>query len=607
MALEQTSVPDSKTANQHLLKDGTVHPEVSPFLRTSDQTTGGDTHFDSATALYSASYDGLTVGKTTPKLDKAVLTDGALNIPDLWNSASDPFNFANAQRLSFAPKGAGADLNFTSNKDLIPASTAAAARDNTRATATPTDDTRATTTAAATDNAAAEQNARELLASHKAGDRWQANGTSYYVDPKGDLVEKNAKGVDYFGSDGSRISVGSDGSATLSKGGDTVTKKGDVYTKTYADGQEVQLHTQGDDPGQTVKLKNMEVHQHKAPLQKLTAEQLQHISDHRGATTVDQGQKQMRVAGSDQNGNVVEKDSGTDGATVHIKNTQGGFTNYYVNGGKVYAEGSDGKPTGDAIADKDFPPGMVRTEKGSIEVGSIVLTADNQYHDHSNNVLMQNKTARVDGSEATVSSETNQETIKTADRTYNYDCNSGKFAVLNANGSIDLTYNAATQNLYTDGAVFTPTGINDNGCGFSYNGGFTDNGTQIYADDSGSSDPSYATSTQADVVDAVTDADSTDYVVANDPSAVSVADVDNAQDVVLAAEAKAKPGSAAASTLAFELGELQDAEYNATRGIAARDQLGSNYSPELVRLMVEGGASRESLQQQGLLPLDQNT
>ncbi len=338
MGLDQTSAPDANLL-KHPPIDGTNHLEVvNPFLRPTDGQTGSDHPFTFETALYNASYDGLRINGSNRSTGDGAL-NGSLQIPNLWNADQTAFNFDNAAQLSFAPPGTGGDL-FKGSKDLvIPAAKATPTLDNVTVAS----------------NATTEQNARDLVASHKAGDRWQSGGNDYYVDPHGALLDKNDKGVHYTGADGAHISVGKDGTASLTKGGDTVTKVSDGYHKTYADGAEVDIKTKGGDTAQVVKLPNMEVHQHKGPLQKLTPEEVQHISE-RGGTTVDQGQRQVRVAGVDQSGNVVEKDSGQDGATVHIKNPQGGFTDYTVKDGKVYKTGADGNLAVTLLQTKIYHP-----------------------------------------------------------------------------------------------------------------------------------------------------------------------------------------------------------------------------------------------------------
>src|SRR5271168_3610357 len=117
-----------------------------------------------------------------------------------------------------------------------------------------------------------DREVKSILASHKKGDHWTANGTSYYVDSSGDLIEKDKKGIRFFGADGTKYD-GNRKEGVLTHNGETVVRKGNEYFKKYPDGQEVQI-TEKQDIEALVKIDGLIFEQRRAALQQMNPDGL---------------------------------------------------------------------------------------------------------------------------------------------------------------------------------------------------------------------------------------------------------------------------------------------------------------------------------------------
>ena len=82
-------------------------------------------------------------------------------------------------------------------------------------------------------------------------------------------------------------------------------------------------------------------------------------------------------------------------------------------------------------------------------------------------------------------------TVTTPSRSYTYDpAGKGKYCIRNSDGSDDLTYDNATRSLTTDGATFTPDGVQIGDISMGYDGSVSDSFLKIIdSDDNSSSTP----------------------------------------------------------------------------------------------------------------------
>jgi hypothetical protein len=290
--------------------------------------------------------------------------------------------------------------------------------------------------------------------SHKPGDRWSENGVNYFVDDRGDLIGKDKSGVHFKGSDGLRYdSNGKD--AILTKNGETVEKKGDQYFKKYADGEEVQIKDKGDIEA-IVKLEGMVFEQKKSALSHLDANKLADAANDQSKVLTGNNELQV-IKVDDKTGTVVGKSSNEKGAMVHLADG----SNYRVENGKVFAVDSSGAKT--EVKDGDLPAEIKRGPDGTLKIGSVSLTQNNEYHDSEHSMSMSDEQAKITAQTAkgliTAEVKDGLSVIQTPDHSYEYDDKGGKYVVLNAaDRSVDLSYDNATRNLVTDGVTFTPNG-----------------------------------------------------------------------------------------------------------------------------------------------------
>jgi hypothetical protein len=351
-----------------------------------------------------------------------------------------------------------------------------------------------------------DQQVKSILAAHKKGDHWTANGTNYYVDSSGDLIEKDQKGIHFFGADGTRYD-GNRKEGVLTHNGETVVRKGNEYFKKYPDGQEVQI-TEKQDIEALVKIDGLIFEQRRTALQQMNADGLADAA-RRGSRIVT-GTDGVAVYKVDADGDVIAKNSHDHGAYVRLKNGE----MYQIRDGKVYKMGGQGQSPQE-MTEADLPPQIKRGPDGSITVGTVTIEKGDKYHDREHNIQMSDQANRVTAAtsqgEVTAHVDNGKETIDSSSRSYTYDpSGGGKYCVRNSNGTDDLTFDNFTGALTTDGATFTPDGCQINDITMGNDGSVSDDILSIInADDNVQDDVAVASSTEeavgAQVIDSETD------------------------------------------------------------------------------------------------------
>lgn len=307
---------------------------------------------------------------------------------------------------------------------------------------------------------ALDSSTKTMLDAHKNGDSWSAEGTNYYKTDAGGLISRNKDGVHYVGADGLRFD-GNKNEGTITKNGETIVKKGNDYFKKYPDGQQVQITEKGDIAA-IEKLEGMVFEQRRAALEKLSPDALAKIAQKGESKTV-QGTDGVQVFNVDCHGDVIAKSSNQNGAFVRLK--ESGQT-FRIHDGNVYTIGPDGKSETHVPADK-LPKQFTVNPDGSIRVGTVTLTKDNQWIESTHHQHMQNMVAKVtaDTQHGPVVAEVKNgvESIQAPDHKFVFDSKAeggvGKFNVFNSDGSTDLTYNYRTHDLSTDGIDWSPQGL----------------------------------------------------------------------------------------------------------------------------------------------------
>lgn len=307
---------------------------------------------------------------------------------------------------------------------------------------------------------ALDTSTKTMLDAHKNGDSWSVEGTNYYKTDAGGLISRNKDGVHYVGADGLRFD-GNKNEGTITKNGETIVKKGNDYFKKYPDGQQVQITEKGDIAA-IEKLEGMVFEQRRAALEKLSPDALAKIAQKGESKTV-QGTDGVQVFNVDCHGDVIAKSSNQHGAFVRLKDSGQTFR---IHDGNVYTIGPDGKSETKVAADK-LPKQFTVNPDGSIRVGTVTLTKDNQWIESTHHQHMQNMVAKVtaDTQHGPVVAEVKNgvESLQAPDHKFVFDSKAeggvGKFNVFNSDGSTDLTYNYRTHDLSTDGIDWSPQGL----------------------------------------------------------------------------------------------------------------------------------------------------
>jgi hypothetical protein len=331
-----------------------------------------------------------------------------------------------------------------------------------------------------------------LLSSHKNGESWSANGVNYYKTDAGALIERDKAGMHYIGPDGLRFD-GSGKDGTITKNGETVVKKGDSYFKQYPDGQQVQIKEKGDIAA-IEKIEGMVFEQRKHALEHLSPDRLATMAAKGAGNTTVQGTDGVQVFNVDRHGDVIAKSSNQHGAFVRFK--EDGHT-YRIKDGKVYTIGSDGKTETEVAADK-LPHRLKVNADGSIAVGTVTISKDNQWTESTHHQHMENMTAKVIAATAkgpVVAEVVNgKESVKAPDHTYEYDpkASGGEFHVYKPDGTPDLSYNYASHDLHTDGIDWNDQGLHIGDDTIGNDGSLTERGLQIMDGDAQSSSADYA-------------------------------------------------------------------------------------------------------------------
>jgi hypothetical protein len=309
---------------------------------------------------------------------------------------------------------------------------------------------------------ALDASTQSMLTAHKAGESWSADGTNFYKTDAGGLISRDKSGVHYVGADGLRFD-GNHNDGTITKDGETVVKKGDNYFKQYPDGQQVQIKDKGDIAA-IEKLEGMVFEQRRSALERMSPALLAKIAQEgkNDENKTVQGPDGVQVFNVDHQGDVVAKSSKEHGAFVRLKDGE----TFRIKDGNAYTMGPDGHTETQVPLDK-LPKQFKVNPDGSITLGTVTLTKDNQWIESSHHQHMHNMEAKVtaDTAHGPVVAEVKAgvETVSAPDHNYSFEPKAeggtGKFTVTKPDGSTDLTYNYGTHSLDTDGINWSPQGI----------------------------------------------------------------------------------------------------------------------------------------------------